>query len=76
VAYSKHGHWGDHHRRRRSRRAAWDLWNYSQKYASGEINDPTFAPIIFAAPPDADWQDEAAWHAANPAIEAGFYSLE
>lgn len=55
---------------------AWDLWDYSHKVASGEIDDPSFAPIIFAAPPEADWRDEAAWHAANPAIEAGFCSLE
>jgi phage terminase large subunit-like protein len=55
---------------------AWDLWDYSQKVATGEIDDPTFAPIIFAAPPDTDWRDEAAWHTANPAIAAGFCSLE
>jgi len=55
---------------------AWDLWQYSQKVASGEVEDPSFAPIIFAADPAADWRDEAAWHAANPAIEAGFCSLE
>jgi phage terminase large subunit-like protein len=54
----------------------WDLWDYSHKAASGEIDDPTFAPIIFAAPPEADWRDEAAWHEANPAIDAGFCSLE
>lgn len=55
---------------------AWDLWNYSHKVATGEIEDPTFAPIIFAAEPEADWRDEAAWHTANPAIDAGFCSLE
>jgi len=55
---------------------AWDLWDYSHKVATGEIDDPTFAPIIFAAPDDADWRDEEAWHAANPAIDAGFCSLE
>ena len=29
-----------------------------------------------AAAPDADWRDEEAWRAANPAIDAGFCSLE
>ncbi|MFG1481221.1 terminase TerL endonuclease subunit [Xanthobacter sp. V4C-4] len=53
-----------------------DLWAYSHKVASGEIDDPTFAPIIFAAPMGADWRDESAWHSANPAIAAGFCSLE
>ncbi len=55
---------------------AWDLWQYSHKVAAGEIEDPSFAPIIFAASADADWRDEAAWHAANPAIAAGFCSLD
>jgi len=55
---------------------SWDLWDYSHKVAAGEIIDPTFAPIIFAADPTADWRDEAGWRAANPAIDAGFCSLE
>lgn len=55
---------------------AHDLWTYSHKVASGEIEDPSFAPIIFAAPADADWRDQDAWRAANPAIDAGFLSLE
>ncbi|WP_162409389.1 terminase large subunit [Acuticoccus sediminis] len=55
---------------------AHDLWTYSHRVASGEIEDPTFAPIIFAADPDDDWTEEAAWRKANPAIEAGFLSLD
>lgn len=55
---------------------AWDLWDYSHKVASGEVDDPTFAPIIFAAPGGANWRDETAWLAANPAIGAGFCSIE
>ncbi|MGJ0506171.1 MAG: terminase large subunit [Methylocystis sp.] len=55
---------------------AFDLWEYSRKVASGEVDDPSFAPIIFAAPENADWRDEAAWMDANPAIDAGFCSLE
>lgn len=38
--------------------------------------DPTFAPIIFAAEPETDWRNEDAWHAANPAIDAGFCSID
>lgn len=52
-----------------------ELWDYSHKVARGEVEDPSFAPIIFAADPDADWQDEATWHAANPALAEGFLSL-
>lgn len=55
---------------------AFDWWSYSHRVATGQIIDPTFVPIIFAAPPDADWQDEAHWIAANPAIADGFCSLE
>jgi len=55
---------------------AFDLWDYSHKVARGEIDDHSFAPIIFAAPDDADWRDEAAWRGTNPAIDAGFCSLE
>ena len=55
---------------------AWDMWNYSHKVATGEIDDPSFAPIILAAAPEADWRDEGEWRSANPAIEAGFLSLQ
>lgn len=33
---------------------------------SGEVEDPTFLPVIFAAGEDDDWQDEATWVKANP----------
>lgn len=55
---------------------AWDWWTYSHKVAAGEIDDPTFAPIIFAADPATDWRDEDAWRAVNPGIAAGFCSIE
>jgi phage terminase large subunit-like protein len=55
---------------------AFDLWRYSIDVARGLIDDPTVAPIIFAAPPDADWRDEEAWRAANPGIAAGFCAIE
>ena len=53
-----------------------DLWKYSHAVATGEINDPTFAPIIFAAEPGDDWKDEAVWRKCNPAIDAGFCSMD
>lgn len=55
---------------------AWDLWDYSHKVATGEIEDPTFLPVIFAADKDDDWQDEAVWRKANPAIGAGYRKIE
>ena len=55
---------------------AWDMWDYSHKVARGEIDDPTFLPIIFAADPKDDWRSEETWRKANPALASGFRSLE
>lgn len=30
--------------------------------------DPTFYPVIYGAPPDADWTDENVWKQANPSL--------
>lgn len=55
---------------------AYELYAYAAKVAAGEVEDETFLPILFEAPKDADWQDEAVWTAVNPAIASGFRSLE
>jgi phage terminase large subunit-like protein len=46
----------------------WEIHDYACKVRDGVIEDPTFLPVIYAAPDDADWTDEAVWHAANPAL--------
>jgi len=46
----------------------WEMWDYARKVRDGIIDDPAFFPLIYEAPEDADWQDEAVWHAANPAL--------
>ena len=53
----------------------WELWDYAEKVRDGLITDPTFLPVIYAAPPDADWGDETVWYAANPALGT-FRSLD
>jgi phage terminase large subunit-like protein len=53
-----------------------ELVGYGEKVLAGVIDDPTFSATIYAAPEDADWTDEAVWRACNPAIDAGFRSLE
>ena len=53
-----------------------DRWNESLAVARGEKEQPTFAPIIFAADPDCDWRDERVWFDVNPALEHGLLSLE
>lgn len=44
----------------------WEIWKYAEAVRDGAIDDPTFLPMIFAAPPDADWKDEKTWAKANP----------
>ncbi len=45
---------------------AWEMHELAESVLSGEIEDPTFLPVIFAAPADADWKAEATWRQANP----------
>ena len=52
-----------------------DIFDYSLRVASGEIIDPSWAPIIFRASEKDDWKDEETWRKANPAIDAGFVNL-
>lgn len=47
----------------------YDMWEHSHKIARGEINDPTFVPIIFGANPEQDWKDEKTWYFANPVLK-------
>src|SRR5690606_885579 len=46
----------------------WELWDYARKVRDGVIDDPAFFQCLYEAPDDADWQDEAVWKAANPAL--------
>ena len=53
----------------------WEQHDYACKVRDGIITDPTFLPIIYAAPDDADWTDEKVWFDCNPALGV-FRSLE
>jgi phage terminase large subunit-like protein len=53
----------------------YELWDYARKVRDGEVDDPTFLPILYEAGPDDDWTDEAVWHKAMPALD-DFCSLE
>jgi len=46
----------------------WELHDYAVKVRDGIIDDPTFLPVIYSAPEDADWTDEKVWHECNPAL--------
>jgi phage terminase large subunit-like protein len=53
----------------------WELYAHAQKVAENPSLDPTFLPLLFEAPIDADWTSEKVWHKANPAL-GDFRSLE
>jgi phage terminase large subunit-like protein len=53
-----------------------ELHEYADQILRGIIPpDPTFYPVIYAAPPEADWTDEEVWRACNPAL-GDFLSLD
>lgn len=43
-------------------------YEYAKRVISGEVEDPTFFPLIYELPKDADWTDESQWHLANPSL--------
>lgn len=55
---------------------AWEFYEYARKVARGEVNDPTWLPILFETERDADWQDEQVWYAANPGLAYGYPDIE
>ena len=53
----------------------WELYSHAKKVAEAPTIDPTFLPILYEAPPEADWTDERVWYKANPAL-GDFRSIE
>jgi len=53
----------------------WELYAHAQKVRETPKLDPTFLPVIYEAPKDADWTSRKVWKAANPAL-GDFRSLE
>jgi phage terminase large subunit-like protein len=53
----------------------WELYAHAKKVAENPALDPTFLPILYEAPIEADWTDERVWKKANPAL-GDFRSLE
>lgn len=49
-----------------------DLYKYACRVARGEVKEPSFLPVIFEAPADLPWDNEATWHIANPGLKDGF----
>jgi phage terminase large subunit-like protein len=46
----------------------WELYAHAVKVRERPDLDPSFLPILYEAPIDADWTDPAVWAAANPAL--------
>ena len=46
----------------------YEVYDYARKVRDGVVEDASVLPIIYGAPEDADWTDEAVWRAANPAL--------
>ncbi len=44
----------------------WEQHEYALGILSGQITDPTYLPVIYAAGPDDDWRLESTWRKANP----------
>lgn len=43
-------------------------YQYAVKVRDGIIEDPTYFPLIYELPKDADWTDESLWPLANPGL--------
>ncbi|KQU81289.1 terminase [Ensifer sp. Root31] len=55
---------------------AFDFFGYARKVQRGEIDNPSWLPILFETPRDADWLDEDLWHSVNPGLRYGYPDLE
>jgi phage terminase large subunit-like protein len=53
----------------------WELYSHARKVQEHPALDPSFLPILYEAPVEADWTDERVWKKANPAL-GDFRSLE
>lgn len=43
-----------------------EVYQRAKAIRDGDVDDPSFLPVIYEASPDSDWKDPATWRAANP----------
>jgi phage terminase large subunit-like protein len=53
----------------------WELYTHGKKVLESPALDPSFLPILYEAPIEADWADPQVWKRANPAL-GDFRSLD
>lgn len=53
----------------------YEQYGYAKKMLNGTVADDTFLPVIFEVDEKEDWEDEANWFKANPALGT-FRSIE
>lgn len=53
----------------------YELYQHAKRVKENPAIDPTFLPVIYEMPVDADWTDEREWKKCNPAL-GDFRSLE
>jgi phage terminase large subunit-like protein len=53
----------------------WEVYSHAQRVHENPSLDPTFLPMLYEMPPEADWTDEREWKKCNPAL-GDFRSLE
>lgn len=46
----------------------YEVYDYAKRVASGEVEDPTFLPVLFEIEEKEDWLDEGNWAKANPGL--------
>lgn len=51
---------------------AHEIVDYARRVARNEIDDSATLPVLFEAPADTDWRDEALWHRVNPGLAHGY----
>lgn len=51
-------------------------YEYAKRVLAGEVVDPTYLPLIYEVPRDADWTDKTLWPMALPLLETGHHTLD
>ncbi len=47
----------------------YEVWQHARRVRDGVVSDPTFLPMIYEMPVNADWQDESVWRKVNPNLD-------